>query len=207
MRLLLCALLALSPLAAQPKDFLTADEVDQVRLVQEPNERLKLYLGFARQRVALVEQLLAKEKAGRSAMIHEALDEYSKITQAIDTVSDDALRRKIDIAMGMEAVAAAQKEFLARLEKVRAVKPRDYARYEDALGNAIEDTAVSMELAQQDLRERTRDVQAKDAREKKQAEEMMTPSELAGRKEQEKKDAATAATKKKAPTLKRKGEK
>jgi hypothetical protein len=208
MRVLLYAcLLVLSvfqPVFAQ-KDFLTADEIDQVREMQEPNERLKLYVKFARQRLALVEQLLTKEKAGRSAMIHEALDEYNRIIEAIDTVSDDALRRKLDIALGNEAVASAHKELLVKLQAFQSQKTRDFSRYEDVLANAIENTEVSMDLAQQDLKERTTEVQAKDAKDKKKAEEMMTPAELAEKKAEEKK--AAAAPKKKAPTLKRKGEK
>ncbi|MBI3680490.1 MAG: hypothetical protein HY235_08840 [Acidobacteria bacterium] len=205
MKLLLCLTLASTlPLAAQ-RDFLTADEADQVRLAQEPNERLKLYVKFARQRIALVEQLVAKEKAGRSALIHETLSDYIKIIEAIDTVSDDALKRKLNIDQGVVSVAEAEKQFGASLERIRALKPKDISRFEDALANAIETTGASIEIAEMDLRERTHGVEAKQAKEKKDLEAMMQPKDVEQKKAEEKK-AAESAGKKKAPTLRRKGE-
>lgn len=203
MRLLFLLLLLTFPAAAQ-KDFLTADEVDQVREAQEPNDRLKLYVKFAKQRIAMVEQFLAKEKAGRSAMIHEALEEYNKIIEAIDTVSDDALRRKIVIEEGAATVAKAEKEFLAKLEAIKTNKTRDYSRYESVLFNAIENTSVSIELAEADMKDRSRDVMTKDQREKQEREALMTPAERAEKKTEAAKEAAKPA--RKAPTLRRKGE-
>lgn len=207
MRALLIFTLAVTSAAAQPRDFLTADEVDQVRLAQEPNLRLKLYLGFAKERVALIEQLAAKEKAGRSALIHDTLDGYTKIIEAIDTVSDDALRRNMDITEGMDAVAGAERDFAARLRKVEESAPADLQRYAFVLTNAIEATEDSLEMAQEDMRERKAGVAKRRATEDKEREELMTPTDRTARQAAQKKKAEEEAkTKRKAPTLRRKGE-
>src|ERR1043165_9054265 len=108
MKLMLCCLLLAAPLAAQ-RDFLNADEIQQIREAQEPNLRLKLYADYARARLDLVNNMLGKDKAGRSLMIHNALEDYGKILDAIDTVADAALLKKTDIGPGLTAVASMYK--------------------------------------------------------------------------------------------------
>lgn len=204
MKIVWIALLAMA-LAAQDKDFLTGDEVDQVRLVQERNERLQLYMHFAKQRVDQVESLMKREKAGRSLMIHDLLEQYTKIIEAADTVTDDALKRKVDVVLGVKALADTEKGFLARLEKVRDSQPKDIARYELALETAIETTKDSMELAQEDLAARGQSVIDRATREKKERDALLSTKEQSEKKVSEKKDEEEKG-KRKAPTLRRKNE-
>jgi hypothetical protein len=200
--LVLLCLVAAMPCAAQP-DFLRADEVDQLRETQDPNERLLLYVKFARERVDLVGQLVAKEKAGRSLVIHDMLEQYTEIIDAMDTVIDDAFRRKVPVDKGVAATAAAQKQMLAALERVAASQPADLARYKFALEQAIETTRDSLDLALEDLKDRAADVASRDEKEKKERESLMRPEELEVKRATEKKEAEQ---KKKAPTLRRKDE-
>lgn len=201
--MVLCLFTA-EPLGAQ-RDFLTADEVDMLRLVQEPNERLALYVQFGQQRLDLLKQLVAQEKPGRSLLIHDTLEDYAKIIDAIDTVTDDALKRKLAVAKGIAAVAEAEKKWAEALRAIEQSPPKDIARYEFALEQAIETTQDSLELSLQDLNTRAAEVQAKEQREEKELESMMQPKDLEEKKAAEKK-AAETEKKRKAPTLRRPGE-
>ena len=200
----LLALFALaSTLAFGERDFLTVDESDQIRESQEPNERLKLYLKFGRIRIDMIKQAIAKEKAGRSGLIHDTLEDYTNIIEAIDKVAEDALKRKVDIVEGMVVVAKAEKEMSAALKKILDSTPKDLPRYEFALTIAIDTTNDSIELSQTDIKDRTRDVELAAAKQRKDRDSLLSTKEIEEKKVEEKKEATT---KKKAPSLRRKGE-
>jgi hypothetical protein len=206
-RVLLAAVMVpagFAPALFAQRDFLTSDEVDQVRLTQEPNERLKLYLEFAQNRLNLVEQLLQNNKPGRSLLIHDALDDYSKIIDAIDTVGDDALRRKLPVDKGEVDVVKSEKDFLAKLNQVEPANPSDISRYNFVLQQAIDATNDSLDLSQENIGSRASEIASHDAKEEKKRESMMRPSEVA---EKKKVEAAEQEKKKKQPTLYRPGEK
>jgi hypothetical protein len=202
---LLAAASAAIPALAQ-RDFLTQDEVEKVREAQEPNERLQLYILFARQRLDQLQQLMAKDKPGRSLMIRQLLEDYTNIIDAIDTVSDDALRRKADIALGSNAVSAAEKRFSAQLRKAIDSQPRDLDMYELELKNALSDTTDSIELAQQDLGRRSTEIAAKDSEEKKRVDSMKPADDVKAQKAEDAK-AGVGTPARKPPTLYRPGEK
>jgi hypothetical protein len=211
--LLWCLLLA-APGYAQGlahRDFLTADEIDQIKEAQEPNQRLKLYAGFARQRAEMIKSLLAKEKTGRSILIHDALDDYSRIVDAIDDLADDAIERGRDIKLGLAAVTSVEKEMLPLLQKAQDSHPKDMERYGFVLKQAIETTADSLETAQEDLGKRAKDVEDRQRKERKARQEAMRPTEREAAQAAEKKAAEDEEKKeeqkKAAPTLMRPGEK
>jgi hypothetical protein len=189
---------------AQQRDFLTADEADQIREAQEPNARLKLYVEFAKQRMALLQEFLKKDKPGRSVFIHDTIEDYTHIIEAIDTVGDDALERKVDINEGMKAVAEAEGQMLAALQKIEDSSPKDLARYDFVLKDAIDTTSDSKELSEEDLGARGREVVAEEKKQKEERDALLGPKEKEAKKVAEDKEQKA---KRKAPSLYRPGEK
>lgn len=185
------------------KEFLTDHEIDLIREAQEPNLRMQRYLHFAKLRIELLRQQLAKQKAGRSAQIHRLLEEYGRIIETIDVVIDDALDMKRDITPSIAKVTAEERNFLVALEAIAESPQEDHFRYEFVLEDAIEITADSIELSEMDLGIRTAEVQAADERDDAKKEASMTPElkeEVAAvRKTEQKK-------KRKRPSLLKKGE-
>lgn len=207
--LALLAALAVPSATAQTRDFLSTDEVEQVRLTQEPNARMMLYSRFAASRVAQVRDLLKKEQPGRSVLIHDLLEDLVEIIDTIDVVADDALKNGHDISTGMEEVLKQHKLVAQSLEEVDAMQLADRSRYQFQLQMAMDTLEDAIELAQEDFDKRKGDVLAKDKKEQLEREAMRTPTEIAEQKEEAKKqaedDKRTGRTRR-PPTLYKPGE-
>ncbi|HEX3879144.1 MAG TPA: hypothetical protein VHW24_19305 [Bryobacteraceae bacterium] len=211
MKSLFCIALAAVTLApalyAQDRDFLTSDEAAQIREAQEPNLRIELYAKFARRRIDLVKSLLSKDKTGRAIVIHDALDDYSKILDAVDAVIDDALERKIDVKPAMTPLSNYERDALPLLQRIRDSKPKDLDRYEFVLTAAIDSTHDGIDSASADIDERAKDVQHKAEEDKKALEKLQTPADRAAKQQQEQKQGEDTQQQRKPPTLLRPGEK
>jgi len=210
MKLLMIYLMLAAPAAPQ-HDYLNSGEVQQIREAQEPNLRLKLYADFSKARIDLVKNLLGKDKPGRSVTIHDVLEEYCRILDAIDTVADDAIARHLDVQAGLGAVAAIEKDMLPLLQKFQDSQPKDLDRYDFVLQQAIETTTDSLDAAQEDLGKRTEEVKSRVDQEKRERMESMSPVEREAKQAADQKagekQAADEQKQKKAPTLYRPGEK
>lgn len=189
------------------KDFLTQHEIDIIRETQEPNERVATYLHFAALRIELVSQLLAKNEEGRGGKIHDNLEQYGRILEAIDAVVEDGLVRDVDLAKAYEAQLAQEAEFLAKLKAIEDSEPEDVWRYEFVLEDAIEITSDSLELASEDSGERKRTILEADDAERAAREKATSDAKRAElEKSKGKVEEKEAELDRKRPTLLKKGE-
>ena len=169
MKTLLCGLLLAAAPSRRRRSAIFSPPTRRTRSgkPREPNQRLALYAKFAKERLDLVKNLLSKDKPGRSILIHDALEDYQKIIDALDDVADDALQRKVDIKPGLAYVAKAEKEMLPVLQNLKENPPKDVARYEFVLRDAVATTADSLEGAGPDVEKRAAEVEAREEKEKK----------------------------------------
>ena len=89
-------------------------------------------------------------------------------------------------------MARIEQDALPVLKRVQDSKPKDLERYEFVLKTAIDTTRDSLDLAEGDVEQRARDVEAREEREKKAVQDAMTPAERENRQAEDKKTAAKA---------------
>lgn len=137
-------LLVALPLCAQRRrDPLNALEISQLRdAMLEPDQRLKLYVTFARDRMNKLELMRADPKTtDRARQTHDLLEDFLAVYDELNDNVDMYVGRKDDIRKPLKLVIEADTEFQAKLRALKDAANTDAAeakQYEFLLSNAIE---------------------------------------------------------------------
>jgi len=136
--------------AQRHHDPFTSAEIDQIRDASwEPEQRLALYLKFARVRLVTLEQMRSDPKVkDRAQQTHDKLDDflliYDELNDNIDTYTD----RKNDIRKPLKVILDADTEFQAKLRALKdaaGVAAEETKQYEFVLTTALDTVDTSTE--------------------------------------------------------------
>jgi len=145
-RQLVCfALLLLSPAlgAQQRHDPLNSNEIDQLRdAAQDPDQRLKLFLQFARARLDAIEKVRADPKVtDRAQQTHDRLQDFLDVYDELNDNLDTFVQRKADLRHALKGVIDADTEFQAKLRALKTSvesSKEETTKYDFVLNNALD---------------------------------------------------------------------
>jgi hypothetical protein len=125
---------------ATQKDYLSALEADKIRDAETPNERIKLFLQFADDRLKKFQYELDHPAQSRHAeMLNYLMNSY---TGCVDDASDliqEGIEKQQNIRAGVDLMATKAKEYLETLKKISA-DAKELDLYKLNLDDAIEGT-------------------------------------------------------------------
>jgi hypothetical protein len=167
---LLLVLPLISPLRAQRRrDPLNPLEIDQLRdAMLDPDERLKLYVKFSRDRMTKLEQMRSDPKAAdRALQTRDMLQDFMTIYDELNDNIDMYVGRKNDIRQPLKLVIEADTGFQSQL---RALKNSDNADPKEAKQYAIEltDALESVDSSAEDHHKTLAEVERYVKQQKKQ---------------------------------------
>ncbi len=139
--------------AAQKKDYLSAVEADKIRDAETTDERIKLFLAFADDRLKKFQYELEHPSMNHHPEILNAL--MNAYIGCVDDAADliQLGREKQDnIRKGIELMASRTKQFLVVLEKLAAEGP-ERELYKENVDDAIEGTRDALQEAEKAKKE------------------------------------------------------
>jgi len=137
------SVLCASAPAQRRRDPLTQPEIDEIRDASwEPQQRLALYVKFARARLVALEQMRGDPKAkDRPKQTHDLLDDFLLIYDELNDNIDTYIDRRDDIRKPLKTVIDADTEFQAKLRALKeaaGVPAAEANLYEFVLSNALD---------------------------------------------------------------------
>ena len=139
---------AVRAVAQQHKDYLTANEADKIRDAETTNERIKLFLGFAEDRLKKFQYELEHPSTNRHAdMLNSLLNAYAGCVDDAADLIQLGIEKQENVRKGIDLMASRTKEFLVILEKL-SNDGAERELYKDNLDDAVEGTQDAMNDAE-----------------------------------------------------------
>jgi hypothetical protein len=140
---------AVTARAQQQKDYLSALESDKIRDAETTNDRVKLFLTFAEDRLKKFQYELEHPSGNRHVdMLNSLLNGYSGCVDDAADLIQLGIEKQENIRLGIDLMASQSKAFLATLEKLSAAGGPDLETYKGNLDDAIEGTRDAMNESQ-----------------------------------------------------------
>lgn len=133
----------------QQKDYLSALEADKIRDAETTNDRVKLFLMFADDRLKKFQYELEHPSGTQHVdMLNSLLNAYGGCVDDAADLIQLGMEKQENIRAAIDLMSSQSKSFLAVLEKLSAAGGTDLEAYKSNLDDAIEGTRDAMNEAQ-----------------------------------------------------------
>jgi hypothetical protein len=135
-------------LVAQQKDYLSSVESDKIRDAETTNERIKLFVTFADDRLKKFQYELQHPSSNKHPeMLNALMNGYVGCVDDAADLMQLGMEKQENIRAGVDLMASKTKEFLEALNKI-STDGIELAIYKDNLDDAIEGTRDAMNDAE-----------------------------------------------------------
>lgn len=122
------------------KDYLSASEADKIRDAETPNDRIKLFMQFADDRLKKFQyELEHPSQTNHTQMLNYLMNAYVGCVDDAADLMQEGVQKQQNVRAGIDLIAAKTKEFLEILKRVQA-DGKELDVYKDNLDDAIEGT-------------------------------------------------------------------
>ena len=139
---------AFAPRTYAQKDYLSAVEADKIRDAENSNERIRLFLSFAEDRLKKFQYELQHPASNKHPeMLNALMNAYVGCVDDAADLIQLGIEKQENIRKGIDLMVSRSKEFLETLNKISA-EGAEIDIYKDNLDDAIEGTRDAMNDAE-----------------------------------------------------------
>jgi hypothetical protein len=133
---------------ATQKDYLSSLEADKIRDAETPNEKIKLFLTFADDRLKKFQYELDHPSASRhSEILNYLMNSYIGCVDDAADLIQEGIEKQQNIRAGVDLMSTKAKEYMEVLKKISA-EAKEIEIYKFNLDDAIEGTQDAIKDAE-----------------------------------------------------------